>query len=114
MVRQRADRDEVYAAFGIFAQVFQRDAARRFGFVPSADQRDRLAGRLRREVVEHDPVYAAYREHFADVVQRSHLDFDRDIFAFLFQVGLRLADRRRDAAGEVDVVVLEDTFSGNL
>ena len=76
LVRQRAHRDEVDAALGIVAHRVERDAAARFGLAASGDLLDRPAGHFGSEVVEHDAVDAARREHLVDVFQRADLALD--------------------------------------
>ena len=106
-MRQRTDRDEVDAALGIGAHRLEGDAAARFGLAASGDLLDRQARHFGREIVEHDAVDASGGEHLVDVLQRAHLAFDGDLLAPRREIGLGARDGPADAAGEVDVVVLQ-------
>ena len=106
-MRQGADRYEVHACFGVFAQRVERDAAARLRFAASGDLRDGLPRQFRGEIVEHDAVHASCGEHFVDVFERTHFAFDRNVLAFCLEIGFGSFDGRADAACKVYVVVLQ-------
>ena len=104
---ERTHRDEVDATLGIVADGVVGDTARRLGFVFAADDFHRLASELGREVVEHDAVDAAHAHHFAQLVEIAHLDFDLQVFAFLFQIVVTAGNGVFDTASKIDMVVFQ-------
>ena len=110
MVGQCAHRDEVHSRLGIGAEGGVGDAAAGLGLVahgPGLDAAHGLGEGRDVEVVEHDAVHTAVVEHALQLVQVAHLDFDFQRLALVVQVLARTVDGRLDAAGEVDVIVLE-------
>ena len=107
LVGQRPDRDEIDTAFGIVAHGLERDAAARFGLAASGHLLDGQACHFGREVVEHDAVHASGGEDLVDVLQRADLALDRELLAPGLEVLADAVDRLLNAAGEVDVVVLQ-------
>ena len=104
---QSADADEVDTLLGIVADGVEGDAARRLSLEAVVDDVDSLLRIGHGEVVEHDTVNAAVVEHLLQFVERAHLDLNLQVETLFLQVLMAAVDGVDNAAGKVDVVVLQ-------
>ena len=107
MVGEGTHRDEVDAGLGIAAQGLFGDASAGFGLVLPVNTAHGLAQGVGVKIVEHDAVHTAVAQHLLQLVEVAYLDFYFQVFAFFLQVGMCAVYGCLDAAGKVDVVVLE-------
>ena len=101
-MRERPQRDEVYAGASDFPQALERDAAAGFKLRAPAGARDGLAQLGVAHVVQQDPGCAG-RQRLFDLLERAAFDLDRQFR------GMRscAAHRRTDAPGQRRMVFLD-------
>ncbi len=107
MMGQRADGDEVDTRLSVLAEGLLGDATGGFRLIFSFDAFHCLAEGDGVEIVEHDTVDATVVEDALQLVEVTHLDLDAKVFSLSFQVVAGTVDGRLNAAGEVDMIILE-------
>ena len=107
-MRQCSDRDIIHATFSISPQRIERDAARRFYFIPPIDNLDRFARVFKIEIVQHDAVDSSDPQDLLQLIQIAYFNFYLQILVFLLQIVVTACDSRFDTAGEINMVVFQE------
>ena len=102
---QRTDGYKVDACLSVCAQCLEGDAARRFDFGSAINELDCFACGFRSEIVEHDAVHSGF-ERFEDFFGVAHFLLNLQVATVGLAISLGGRDSLRDAAGKVDVIVL--------
>ena len=108
-VCEGSDRYEVYTSLAVAAESVDGYATARFDFDTGcilAYDRYCIGGAGRGEVVEHYAVDTGF-DSLTDFIFVAHFDLYPEVFAVLLAICLGLGYGSGDAAGEVDVVVLD-------
>ena len=101
---KRAGRNKVYAGKRTCSQGSQGDATRSLRFITSPDELHGFFKQGQREVIKHDPVYAAMRDHTFYFIKVPGLDLDPQVKLVCFEVTMRPGNGRFYPACKINMV----------